>query len=87
MDLWDLPGTEDCDGGVWVKSVFIQGHGGNGVYTYYWNGQRLVGPTNQAHTFQVRSTGGAIIGTGRTVSGDGQEVARDLFIKEPDCAK
>jgi len=86
MDLWDLPGTEDCDGGVWLKSVFIQGHGANGIYTYYWNGQRLVGPTDQAHTFQVRSTGGAIIGTGKVISGDGQQIERDLYVRAPACA-
>ena len=85
MDLWDLPGTERCEGGVWYKSVFIQGHGGNEVYTYYWNGERLAGPTNQSYSFEVHSTGGAIIGTGKVSSGDGQQIERDLYIRAPAC--
>jgi outer membrane protein assembly factor BamD (BamD/ComL family) len=84
MDLWDLSGTEKCDGDIWLKSVFIQGHGGNGVYTYYWNGEKLVGPTGESHTFELHSTGGAIVGTGKVVSGDGQ-VERELYIRKPDC--
>jgi len=87
MDLWDLPGTERCDGGVWYKSVFIQGHGGNGVYTYYWNGEKLVGPTGERHTFEVHSTGGAMIGTGKVASGDGQQVEIKLYIRAPDCTR
>jgi len=86
MDLWDLPDTEKCEGGVWYKSVFIQGHGGNGVYTYYWNGEKLVGPTGERYTFEVHSTGGAIIGTGKVVSGDGQQIERDLYVRAPACA-
>ena len=86
MDLWDLPDTEKCEGGVWYKSVFIQGHGGNGVYTYYWNGEKLVGPTGERYTFEVHSTGGAIIGTGKVISGDGQQIERDLYVRAPACA-
>ena len=84
MDLWDMSGR--CSGGTWYKTVFIEGHGGNGVYTYYWNGERVAGPTRESYTFEVHSTGGAIIGTGKVVSGDGQVVERELFIRAPDCA-
>ena len=85
MDLWDIVGTEYCSRGVWYKSVYIQGHGGDGVYTYYWNGEQLTDPTGEGFTFEVHGAGGPIIGTGKIVSGDGQEVSRDLFIAEPDC--
>jgi tRNA A-37 threonylcarbamoyl transferase component Bud32/tetratricopeptide (TPR) repeat protein len=83
MDLWDISGR--CSGGVWYKSVYIQGHGGNGVYTYYWNGERVAGPTGESYAFEVHSTGGAMIGTGKVVSGDGQVVERKLYIRPPDC--
>jgi hypothetical protein len=86
MNLWDLPdGT--CSGGVWYKSVFIQGLDGNGIYTYYWNGEKVAGPTSDPYTFEVHSTGGAIIGTGKVVSGDGQQIESKLYVREPDCAK
>ncbi|HUW13020.1 MAG TPA: SH3 domain-containing protein, partial [Anaerolineae bacterium] len=85
MDLWDLSGR--CSGGKWYKSVYFQGHGGNGVYTYYWNGERVAGPTSEDYSFEVESTDGAHIGTGKVVSGDGQVVERDLYIRAPDCAR
>jgi outer membrane protein assembly factor BamD (BamD/ComL family) len=85
MDLWDLSGR--CSGGKWYKSVYVQGHGGNGVYTYYWNGEKVAGPTGESYTFEVQSIGGAMIGTGKVASGDGQVVERKLYIRAPDCAK
>jgi outer membrane protein assembly factor BamD (BamD/ComL family) len=89
IDLWDIAGTEKCSGGgIWDKSVYIQGRGGNGVYTYYWNGEKLAGPlTDEGYTFNVHSVGAAIIGTGKVVSGDGQEAEKQLYVRVPDCAK
>ena len=87
MELWDIGGTEQCSRTMWYKSVFIQGRGGNGVYTYYWNGEKLAGPTSESYTFEMHTTGGAMVGTGKVVSGDGQVVERDLYIQVPDCAR
>ena len=67
-------------------SVFIEGHGGNGVYTYYWNDERVAGPlTNASYTFQVHSAGGALPGEGAVVSGDGQRAEQELYIPAPSC--
>jgi tRNA A-37 threonylcarbamoyl transferase component Bud32/outer membrane protein assembly factor BamD (BamD/ComL family)/cytoskeletal protein RodZ len=86
LDIWDLPWTGRCEGAIWYKSVFMEGHGGNGVYTYYWNDELVGGPlTNQSITFEVRSTGGAIIGTARVTSGDGQTVSQEFYVSEVDC--
>jgi hypothetical protein len=87
IDLWDLAGTESCSDGIWYKSVYIQGRGGNGVYTYYWNEEKLAGPICTGHTFVLHTTGGAMVGTGKVVSGDGQVVDHHLQIPAPDCAK
>jgi hypothetical protein len=87
IELWGIAGTERCSVTMWYKSVFIQGRGGNGVYTYYWNGEKLAGPTSETHTFEMHTTGGAMIGAGKVVSGDGQEVERNLYIPAPDCAR
>ncbi|MBN1815388.1 MAG: protein kinase [Anaerolineae bacterium] len=84
MDLWDLPDGW-CSGGMWYKRVYIAGHGGDGAYTYYWRGERLAGPLSEGYTFEVHSTGGALIGTGRVDSGAGQTVERDLYISPPSC--
>ena len=87
MDLWDLPDTARCHGGAWYKNVYIEGHGGDGTYTYYWNGEKLAGPISTSYTFEVHSTAGAVIGTGKVVSGDGQEVERELYIKGIGCSQ
>jgi len=84
IDLWDISGR--CSGGRSYKSVFIHAHGGNGIYAYYWNGSRVAGPTSESYTFEVETTGGPVVGTGKVVSGDGQEVDKELFIRPPDCA-
>ena len=85
LDLWDLPWTADC-GAEWTMSVFIAGHGGDGVYTYYWDDEVIAGPlTNESATFEVHASGHTLIGTGKVVSGDGQVVEKDLFISAPVC--
>jgi len=88
MSLWENPGTGQCsDGGVWDKSIYICGHGGDGNYTYYWNGEIVGGPTSDNLSFNVHSVDAAIIGIGKVVSGDGQVVEQELYVHVPDCAK
>jgi hypothetical protein len=88
MDLWDNPGTGRCySGGIWDKSVYIQGRGGNGVYTYYWNGEKLIGPTSESYSFDVHSVDAAVIGTAKVVSGDKQVIEREHYVRVPDCSK
>ncbi len=84
MDLWPLDGRCEA-GGVWFRSISIAGHGGDGTYTYYWNAEKVGGPMAGGHGFEVRSVGGAIIGKGKVVSGDGQSVERNLYIEPPAC--
>jgi len=88
IDLWVLPGLARCDRINWYQTVYIAGRGGNGVYTYYWNGEKLAGPTGESYTFELyRATSNAIIGTGKVVSGDGQVVEKELYVPVPDCFK
>jgi hypothetical protein len=65
----------------------MQGHGGNGRYTYYWNEQKMAGPLqNEGFGFEVSSADGtAVIGTGKIVSGDGQTVEKELFVSDFNC--
>jgi len=86
MDLWVLPGLARCDRINWYQTVYIAGRGGNGVYTYYWNGEKMAGPTGESYTFELyRATSNAIIGIGKVVSGDGQVVEKKLHVPVPDC--
>jgi hypothetical protein len=87
IDLWSLPGTERCEAGVWYKTIYIQGHGGDGVYTYYWSGEVIAGPMSEGYTFEIHGAGGAIVSTGRVVSGDGQVAEQGLYVTEPECHK
>ena len=68
------------------RTVYMEGDGGNGRYTYYWNGQKVGGPTNEGFGFEVSSPdGSAVIGTGKVVSGDGQVVEKELFVSDFNC--
>lgn len=87
MDVWDLPGTERCEGGVWYKRVYLAGRGGDGCYTYYWEGTKLAGPIAGSVTFEVHSAGGAVIGKARVESGDGQSVERNFYISGVNCSE
>jgi len=86
IDLWQLPSTGRCERGWWYMSVYIRGQGGDGAYTYYWNGEEKAGPLSGEYTFELCNPGGAIVGTGKVVSGDGQVAEKDLYIEAPDCS-
>jgi hypothetical protein len=85
--FYDLPDPDKCSGGKWFRRFYIEGRGGDGNYTYYWNDQKLVGPIQGSYTFELNSAGGAIVGFGKVVSGDGQVARKGLQIPEPACIK
>lgn len=66
-------------------TVFMEAHGGNGVYTYYWDDERVGGPTGGSITFEVHGTS-AIIGDYRVVSGDGQVLIDSFYVPGIDCS-
>ena len=85
ITLYPLPGGR-CEATVKYRTIFIQGSGGDGSYTYYWNNQKIAGPTDDGFGFEVSSNdGAAIIGVGKVVSGDGQTVELELFVSEFSC--
>ncbi len=76
--------------GSWTIRLHLEGSGGDGIYTYYWNSQRIGGSTENGEesgvTFPVsRTQGRAIEGVGIVVSGDGQLAASEIYIPAPDC--
>jgi uncharacterized caspase-like protein len=86
LDIYPLPGGR-CQGDIVYRTVFMRGQGGDGRYTYYWNGEEMAGPLlDQGYGFEVSAEdGGSVIGAGRVVSGDGQAVSQELFISNFDC--
>lgn len=83
LDIWHI-GDGRCDGTVWIRDIYMQGQGGNGTYTYFWNGELKGGPSSNSVTFEVRGTGGTINGTGQVSSG-GQTVEKILFVPGITC--
>ena len=85
LTLYPLPGTR-CETNMKYRTVYMQAEGGNGRYTYYWNNQKVGGPTGQGFGFEVSSPdGAAVIGTGKVVSGDGQVIEKELFVADFNC--
>jgi hypothetical protein len=84
LDAW--PVAQTCTAGGWVATIFVQGHGGDCRYTYYWENQIKGGPTSNAMTFQVSSAGWntAIVG-GASVSSAGQTTEVELYVPHPKC--
>lgn len=85
MDIYDLPSPRCAQGKI--RTIYIQGQGGNEIYTYYWNGGIVAGPlTDTGFGFDVTSPdGSAVIGRGKVVSGDGQTVEKELFVSNFSC--
>jgi hypothetical protein len=83
--LYPLPGNR-CKGDVSYRTIYIRGQGGNGRYTYYWEGKKLTGPITEGFGFEINNLkGDPVIGTGKVVSGDGQTVEKKIFVTNFSC--
>ena len=85
FDLWPLPETAVCTTTGWEQDLFFEGHGGSGIYAYYWDGKLIKGPTNTSFTYRLVSPGGAASGFGRIESGGGLWLQKPLFVEAPNC--
>ncbi len=84
LDLYQLEGTQQCNGSAWTMRIFISGRGGSGVYSYFWNGDLLAANQSGSYTFVVSSGGAPVIGTGQVASGN-LAAEKELFIGRPTC--
>jgi hypothetical protein len=84
LDAW--PVGSYCTAGGWVAKIFVEGHGGDGLYTYAWDGKKMGGPTSRSLVFEVESAGWstAIVG-GATATSGGKTVEVELFVPHPKC--
>ncbi|MBP6472702.1 MAG: serine/threonine protein kinase [Chloroflexi bacterium] len=84
LDLYPLNGR--CEANIRYRTIYMRGQGGDGRYTYYWNGAKVAGPLATGFGFEVNNQASPrIIGLGKVVSGDGQIVEKSLFISEFPC--
>ncbi|MCA9979115.1 MAG: hypothetical protein KC413_25310, partial [Anaerolineales bacterium] len=65
LNIWGLPATIRCEAPgstVWHQTIYMEGTGG-GTYTYFWENKQVGGPTSSSITVELRSNGGALVGT------------------------
>ncbi len=80
LDVW--PVAISCEAGseAWTATIFVEGHGGDCVYTYAWQDEVQGGPMTGSMTFDVYSGGGKIIGTASVTSG-GVTVTGPVYVE------
>jgi hypothetical protein len=84
LDAW--PVGQYCTAGGWAAKIYVQGRGGNGQYTYVWEGQVKGGPTPGSLTFEVQSAGWKTAVVGEvSVTSAGQTAEVELFVPHPRC--
>jgi len=84
LDLYPVDGR--CESSTRYRTIYMQGQGGDGQYTYYWNGSKIAGPLTTGFGFEINNRSGPrVTGTGKVVSGDGQSAEKPLVISEFPC--
>ena len=80
-----ITSTSRCANDNWFVSIYFEGRGGNGIYDYYWDGELIAAQQTNSFTVEISSPGGSIIANAEVFSGDGQTLAKELFIGAPNC--
>jgi hypothetical protein len=80
LEAWDLDKVLTEDG--WKATIFVEGHGGDCMYTYAWDGEVRGGPMSGPLTFEVscKDRGAVIVGTA-SVTSAGETVEVSLLIR------
>ncbi len=83
LDSWNVSKVRTEHG--WMATIFVEGHGGDCVYTYGWEGEIKGGPMSGPMTFEVsaKDCASAIVGT-VSVTSAGETVKVGLHIKWTD---
>jgi hypothetical protein len=74
-----------CTENGWAASIFVEGHGGNCLYTYYWEGEIVDGPKANSTTFSVPVAGLNTLVGQVSVSSGGETVEKEIYKEAPDC--
>jgi hypothetical protein len=80
LNAWNIAKEWTADG--WMATIFVQGHGGDCMYTYTWEGEIKGGPMPGSMTFEIYMTDhqAVIMGTAAVTSA-GETVEVGLFLK------
>lgn len=83
LNSWDVSKVRTDHG--WTATIFVEGHGGDCVYTYGWEGEIKGGPMSGSTTFEVsvKDCASAIVGT-VSVTSAGETVKVGLHIRWAD---
>jgi hypothetical protein len=87
LTFYQDQGSEQCvPGSGWSVNIHFIVSGGNCVYTYFWEGVQVYGPTTQSELIYTVYWGdSALTGTGRVESG-GEAAQKSIFVpKPPQC--
>jgi hypothetical protein len=82
LDAWPIERV--CTNTGWRATIYVRGYGGDCQYTYAWEREVKGGPTSGPMTFQLRTTGGPMVGEA-SVTSAGQTAKVKLFIHRPTC--
>ncbi len=82
---WELVGTRCISANEWEAEFNIRAEGGNGVYTYYSDGEKIAGPIRGKVSFRHKWMKGMMVSTFRVRSGDGQEAQVTYSVNPPHC--
>jgi hypothetical protein len=63
----------------------MRAQGVSGTFEYYWEDELVGTAVNDNITFEVSSSGGAVVGTGSVIV-KGTTTSKELFIPAPDCS-
>ncbi|WP_420643815.1 protein kinase domain-containing protein [Candidatus Leptofilum sp.] len=87
LDIYQLDGTEQCgEGNSWTQQVYMRAQGVSGTFAYYWEGELVGTAVNDNITFEISSSGGAVVGTGSVIA-NGEEASQQIFIPPPPCSE
>ena len=84
LDIYPLSGTAQCSSGAWSQDIFMRAQGVSGTFEYYWEDELVGTAVNDSITFEISSSGGAIVGTG-SVTASGVTVSQEIYIPPPNC--
>ncbi len=75
-----------CDGGNFYMTIYMEGRGGDGTYSYFWDDAPVAEPMADGFGFELLIPDGVVIlGTASVRSGDGQLAKRPLQINGKSC--
>jgi serine/threonine protein kinase len=79
INMYPFAETAVCQEGFWSVNIFIEGQGGSGIFSYYWEGDLIIENVRTGHTFTINTQAEPLTGTGRVISTDGQERTFEIF--------